>query len=253
MTAISDFDKFMEKAKKKAISTFKKADDRAKFDSKSWDIADGFMEVNTLRGKVLEKMAISDTRFSMVIPRYNEKTSVRVFEICSHTFNPEVPVGTLSLRMLKRKKQCRLMGHTDLSPFLESEDEREIFIKSMKALCKKYGKNYGALNENLKNLFHSIYRNKQRGGGLGIAFDLAEKDMPFLMETGNTFIRTYKKIIESTKGKKLNKKAREAMLVARGQWVEFNLVEDKGFVAGIKIGIPPEAMILQTLPPIVMF
>ena len=77
--------------------------------------------------------------------------------------------------------------------------------------------------------------------------------MPFLIGTGNTFIRTYKKIIENTKNKKLNKKTREEMLIARGQWVEFNLVEDQGFVAGIKIGIPPEAMILQTLPPMVMF
>ncbi|RMF96705.1 MAG: coproporphyrinogen III oxidase, partial [Candidatus Schekmanbacteria bacterium] len=251
MAILDDFDNYMEKTKKKAIRIFSEIDKKSKIDSKRWNIADGFMEVNTIRGKILEKMGISDTRFTTVIPRYNENTTVRVFEICSHTYNPEVPVGTLSLRLLKRKKKCRLMGHTDLSPFLESNEERALFIKSIKNLCRKYNKNYEELNEKLRGLFYSIYRNKQRGGGIGIAFDLSQKEFPFLKDVGETFIRTYKKIVERTKDKKLNKKAREAMLLARGQWVEFNLVEDKGFVAGIKIGIPPEAMILQTLPPLV--
>ncbi|MBI5375528.1 MAG: coproporphyrinogen III oxidase [Candidatus Schekmanbacteria bacterium] len=252
MNILPKFDDYMTRTKKKALKNFTSMELNPLVQTQTWNVADGFMEVNTIRGKIFEKMGISDSRFETIIPRYNEKTTVRVFEICSHTFNPEVPVGTLSLRFLKRKTG-RLMGHTDLSPFLESKKERELFVNAMKSLCRKYRKDYEELNSNLKNLFHSVYRNKQRGGGLGIAFDLNEKDFPLLCETGETFIKIYSKIIDRTKGLKINKKDREAVLAARAQWVEFNLVEDKGFIAGIKIGIPPEAMMVQTLPPLVKF
>ncbi|RMF95037.1 MAG: coproporphyrinogen III oxidase [Candidatus Schekmanbacteria bacterium] len=105
----------------------------------------------------------------------------------------------------------------------------------------------------MKKTFWLKYRNEPRGGLVGIAFDFPASEFDFAKKTAEIFIDTYFKIVEIRKDEKYTDEERERMLFKRGRWVEFNLIEDEGFRYGLEIGVNPEVMILQTLPPTVKF
>ena len=120
-------------------------------------------------------------------------------------------------------------------------------------LSERYGKSYEEMRERLINIFMSKYRKRLRGGGLGISFETDDEGFPMVKDCGKSFFATFTQIVKKRKGEKYTAEEREKLLTSRAKWVEFNLVEDKGFIRGVELGIPPEPMILQTLPPLVRF
>ena len=90
-------------------------------------------------------------------------------------------------------------------------------------------------------------------GVWGIFFDYLnndnwEKDCVFIKDVGKTFLSSYSKIIKNKLEKKFSKKDREAQLIKRGRYVEFNLLYDRGTIFGLRTGGNTEA-VLMSLPP----
>lgn len=255
------FDSLREIALSRVFS-IEGSDDHEK---KIYENESGKTTLTIIRGAVFEKISICRGEKEKEIPADAElpenmadlktskgKIKMQIFEICSHMMNPRIPVGTLSIRYRSSGGE-RIAGGTDLSPYIPYKDDIELFSGRFRELSSAFGKEYSELRENLKKTFWLKYRNEPRGGLAGIAFDLPMSEFSFAEKTAKTFIDTYFSIVELRKDEKYSEDERESMLFRRGRWVEFNLIEDEGFKYGLEVGVNPEIMILQTLPPTVKF
>jgi len=266
MDNLREIDDFFDSMKKKAIGNFTKIEGADLVEKKIWKTPDGTAELNIIRGKVFEKVSVCRTNKIKKIPASvnvpeamrdvaeskNTEVVMKVFEICSHMASPKVPIGNISIRY-RKAKEGRFAGGTDLSPYFPFEEDVELYRDEMKNLCKKYGKEYEPMRKKLEQNFWLKYRNEPRGGAHGIGFDVHEDEFDFVKDLLETFVKTYTLIVERRKDEPFTQEEREKQLYRRGRWVEFNLVEDEGFRFGLEMGIDPEIMVLQTLPPLVRF
>jgi len=266
MDKLEEIDSFFASTKKKALDAFRRIEGADLVEKRVWNTPSGITELNIIRGRVFEKVSLCRTDKKKKIPESvnipaamkdlgeikNIEVIMKVFEICSHMANPKVPVGNISIRY-RKAKEGRFAGGTDLSPYFPFEEDVELFRGEMQSLCKRYGKEYEPMREKLRQGFWLKYRNEPRGGVNGIAFDVPEEEFNFVKELVETFLKTYISIVEKRKDEPFTQEEREKQLYRRGRWVEFNLVEDEGFRFGLEMGIDPEIMVLQTLPPLVRF
>jgi len=252
MSLIKEVDVFFEDLKNKSLSAFKEIDKAGKILERRWDIPLGLMEVRLFQGKIFEKAGVSYSALRIKHPKTGIESDVRVFEILAYMANPKIPTLAISLRY-RFDNEDKFMGCCDISPSVIIGEDNKYFEDRMKELTKKHGRDFAKMRQRQIELFTSKYTGEMRQGGKGIAFDLASEGFDFFKEYGETFLDASLAIIKKRKDEPFTEAERDKQLHDWGKWVEFNLVEDKGFVLGIQIGIPYEAMNFQTLPPIAKF
>ena len=75
-----------------------------------------------------------------------------------------------------------------------------------------------------------------------------DSDFLFTKSLGETFLKTYKKIVEDTISKKWSDDDKKMQYHRRSRYVEFNLLYDRGTLFGLKTGGNIDA-ILMSMPP----
>ena len=133
-------------------------------------------------------------------------------------------------------------------------EDKELFHNAFRSACTKHDDTYYTrFKEWCDDYFYLKHRNEPRGVG-GIFYDqLAnnfEADFNFTKDVGSTFASIYPTIVKRHMNKTWTKKERQAQLVKRGRYVEFNLLYDRGTLFGLQTGGNVEA-ILMSLPPAV--
>ena len=174
--------------------------------------------------------------------------------LVAHMRNPHAPAVHMNTRMFWTPGGSWFGGGTDLNPCLTDADDVNHFHAVLKKRCDRFGKDrYEKYKKWADEYFFVRHRNRARGAG-GIFFDDLnsgdwETDFEFVRQVGLAFVDAYLPIAKRRINQPWTAEEREALLVHRGLYVEFNLIYDRGTKFGLETGHDPDA-VLMSLPPV---
>ncbi|MEQ1548234.1 MAG: oxygen-dependent coproporphyrinogen oxidase [Chakrabartia sp.] len=217
--------------------------------------------MGVMKGKVFEKVGVNVSTVGGVFASEFAKTIhgagdnpeffATGISLVAHMANPHVPAVHMNTRFLATQKRW-FGGGADLNPPLPYDEDTADFHARLKQACDPHGAElYPALKKWADDYFWIPHRNVHRGVG-GIFYDHRdgdfEKDFALTRDVGEAFLDIFPKIVRRRMDTPFTAEEREAMLLWRGRYAEFNLVYDRGTLFGLKTGGKIEA-ILMSLPP----
>lgn len=241
-----------------------------RFERKAWDRPDdtgahgGGGVMSIMRGRVFEKVGVNvstvhgtfSPEFRPNIPGATENGGAFFatgISLVAHMRSPLVPAVHMNTRLIATSTSW-FGGGADINP-TTTPDPQEIrqFHAALQSACDAHDPAYYQRYADwCERYFHLPHRGEQRGEG-GIFFDnLAtgnwQHDFSFTKAVGEAFLDVYPKIVRGKMNLPWTAEQREAQLIKRGRYAEFNLLYDRGTTFGLKTGGNVEA-ILMSLPP----
>jgi coproporphyrinogen III oxidase len=232
-----------------------------------WDRPEGGGGVISLmKGQVFEKVGVNistvDGAFSPDFAKQmrgagaDGKFWAAGISLVAHLRSPRVPAVHMNTRMIVTTKGW-FGGGGDLTPLqpgtAEAAEDAAFFHAAYKAACDKADPDYYPKFKTwCDEYFFLPHRGESRGAG-GIFYDYvdtgdAAADFAFTRDVGEAFLAAYPAIVRRRMFEPFTPEEREAQLIRRGRYVEFNLLYDRGTTFGLKTGGNTEA-ILMSLPP----
>ena len=176
--------------------------------------------------------------------------------LVAHMANPHVPAVHMNTRFLVTTKRW-FGGGADLNPPIPYQEDTDAFHARLRAACTPFGPDvYERYAKWAEDYFYIPHRGVHRGVG-GIFYDHlecgddAEFDRNFQLTraVGKAFLDVFPQIVRRRMNQSFTDADREEQLIWRGRYAEFNLVEDRGTLFGLKTGGNIDA-ILMSLPPL---
>ena len=171
--------------------------------------------------------------------------------VVAHFKNPKIPAMHFNTRFIITSKWW-FGGGMDATPSLVDNSEKNYFHKKIKKTCDKHDKTYYPKYKKWCDDYFFIKHRKESRGIGGIFFDHKrnnwKKDFIFVQDMGLLFLDNAINIIRKKMFTRWNQKQKNAQLIKRGRYVEFNLLYDRGTKFGLSTGGNTEA-IFMSLPP----
>ena len=174
--------------------------------------------------------------------------------LVAHMQNPHCPAVHMNTRMFWTPHAWWFGGGSDLNPCIEYEDDTAYFHATQKAHLDPHGlAHYPRLKDWADEYFYIPHRKRARGVG-GIFMDDycttdCDADFALTQDIGRAFLPAFVPLVEKRRIQNWSDADREAQLVHRGLYAEYNLVYDRGTKFGLETGHDANA-VLMSLPPL---
>ena len=174
--------------------------------------------------------------------------------LVAHMVNPHVPAVHMNTRMFWTPGAWWFGGGADLNPCIEYADDTAHFHETLKDGVAAHGAGlYDELKAWADDYFFIPHRGRARGVG-GIFMDDRctgdwAADFALTQDIGRTFLPAWAPLAKRRRGTSWTDADREAQLVHRGLYAEYNLVYDRGTKFGLASGHDADA-VLMSLPPL---
>ena len=145
-------------------------------------------------------------------------------------------------------------GGSDLNPCIEYDEDTAHFHATQKAHLDAHGADlYPRLKAWADEYFYIPHRKRARGVG-GIFMDDQcsgdwDADFKLTQDIGRAFLHAYVPLVEKRRVQTWDDADKDAQLVHRGLYAEYNLVYDRGTKFGLETGHDANA-VLMSLPPL---
>ena len=174
--------------------------------------------------------------------------------LVAHMRNPHVPAVHMNTRMFWTPHAAWFGGGTDLNPAIEYAEDTAHFHAVLEETCAAHASgDYARMKAWADEYFFVPHRGRARGVG-GIFYDDLDTgdrdaDLAFTRAVGEAFLPAFVPLVEKRQGQPWTEADRDAQLVHRGLYAEYNLVWDRGTKFGLETGHDASA-VLMSLPPL---
>ncbi|MEO9825526.1 MAG: oxygen-dependent coproporphyrinogen oxidase [Paracoccaceae bacterium] len=251
-----------------APGTFEVSETKRASDDGS-DAGGGLMSIMR-GGRVFEKVGVNVSAvYGQLAPRAQAAMAARKgvpgmaddprfwasgISLVAHMQNPHVPSIHMNTRMFWTPHAWWFGGGSDLNPCLEYDEDTADFHQTQKDHCDPHGDDiFPKLKAWADEYFYIPHRKRARGVG-GIFYDDRntgdwEADFAFTQDVGRAFLKAYLPLVERRRQTQWSDADKDAQLVHRGLYAEYNLVYDRGTKFGLETGHDANA-VLMSLPPL---
>ncbi len=172
--------------------------------------------------------------------------------LVAHMRNPHVPAVHMNTRMFWTPHAWWFGGGADLNPALEYAEDTAHFHGVLRDACEGHeAGRYDRLKAWADEYFYVPHRHRARGVG-GIFYDDLggdwEEAFAFTRDVGRALLPAWVPLVERRRDTAWSEADKEAQLVHRGLYAEYNLVYDRGTKFGLETGHDATA-VLMSLPP----
>ncbi|WOI56413.1 oxygen-dependent coproporphyrinogen oxidase [Palleronia sp. LCG004] len=247
---------------------FEVSETRRKSDDGS-DAGGGLMSVMR-GGRVFEKVGVNVSEvYGTLAPRAQAAMAARKgipgmegdprfwasgISLVAHMQNPHVPAVHMNTRMFWTPHAWWFGGGSDLNPCLDYAEDTAHFHDTLRAHLDPYGTDlYPRLKDWADEYFFIPHRGRARGVG-GVFLDDHctgdwKSDFAMIQDMGRAFLPAFVPLVEKRRGMEFGVPEKDAQLVHRGLYAEYNLVYDRGTKFGLETGHDANA-VLMSLPPL---
>tara|TARA_R110002073_G_scaffold12437_1_gene54965 strand:- start:137 stop:1033 length:897 start_codon:yes stop_codon:yes gene_type:complete len=232
------------------------------------DAGGGLMSVMR-GGRVFEKVGVNiSTVYGTLGPRAQAAMAARKgldgmaddprfwasgISLVAHMQNPHTPAVHMNTRMFWTPHAWWFGGGSDLNPCIEYGEDTAHFHAVQKAHLDPHGDgHYPRLKAWADEYFYIPHRGRARGVG-GIFMDDYctgdwAADFALTQDIGRAFLPAFVPLVERRRDKEWSAADKDAQLIHRGLYAEYNLVYDRGTKFGLETGHDANA-VLMSLPP----
>lgn len=174
--------------------------------------------------------------------------------LVAHMRNPHAPAVHMNTRMFWTPHAWWFGGGSDLNPCLEIPEDTAHFHDTLRAACAPHGADYYDRFKAWADTYFFIpHRGRARGVG-GIFYDDLNTgdwaaDFAFTRDVGAAFLPAFLPLAEKRMAEPWTEADKDAQLIHRGLYAEYNLVYDRGTKFGLETGHNADA-VLMSLPPL---